>query len=268
MLEILHRYTKAVLYSGDHKTTREAVEAAVKSGANLSWAYLSGANLYGADLSGANLSGAYLYGADLSGANLSGAYLYGADLYGANLYGADLYGAYLSGAYLYGAYLSGANLSGAYLSGADLYGAKGFSRERCMDLLMLLDQPGAIRAYKLVDADGGSPIAAKNGHERIIYEIGKEYAVKADESLDLDCSFGLHVATLPWVIKSRTSETQRILLVEFTAADIASIPNGTDGKFRVHRLKVVGEKDISAMLEREEAEAAEYEAKKAQVKSC
>jgi uncharacterized protein YjbI with pentapeptide repeats len=43
------------------------------SGADLSEANLSGANLLGADLSEANLSGANLSGADLSEANLSGA---------------------------------------------------------------------------------------------------------------------------------------------------------------------------------------------------
>ena len=55
-----------------------AVKWAVKSGA-----YLSGADLSRADLSGAYLSGAYLSRADLSGADLSGAYLSGADLSGA-----------------------------------------------------------------------------------------------------------------------------------------------------------------------------------------
>jgi len=89
MIEILQRYTRAVLYTSATATEiAEAVREAVASRADLSGAYLSRA-----DLSGANLSGAYL-----SGANLSGAYL--------------------SGAYLSRAYLSGANLSGAYLSGA------------------------------------------------------------------------------------------------------------------------------------------------------
>jgi uncharacterized protein YjbI with pentapeptide repeats len=66
----------------ENGSLRMALEAAVKSRANL-----SRANLSGADLSGADLSGANLYGADLSGADL-----YGANLYGANLSGADLYG--------------------------------------------------------------------------------------------------------------------------------------------------------------------------------
>jgi hypothetical protein len=80
------------------------------SRANLSHADLSGAYLYGADLSYANLSGAYLYGAYLSGANLSGANLYHANLYGADLSRADLSYANLSGADLYRANLYGADL--------------------------------------------------------------------------------------------------------------------------------------------------------------
>jgi hypothetical protein len=90
------------------------LERAVKSGADLSRAYLPGA-----DLSGADLSRAYLPGADLSRA-----YLFGAVLAGAVLAGADLSGADLSRAYLARADLSGADLSGASLSGTDLSRAK------------------------------------------------------------------------------------------------------------------------------------------------
>ena len=105
---IKHHLTGLVLFEGEAgMTTRQMLEKATASGANL-----TGANLTGADLSGVNLSRA-----DLSRVNLSGAYLSGANLTGANLTGADLSGAYLSGADLSGAYLSGAYLSGAYLSG-------------------------------------------------------------------------------------------------------------------------------------------------------
>jgi hypothetical protein len=127
-ITIKHRFTNSVLFQSERDSWRAAVEAALKSGADLYGANLYGANLYGAKLSGADLSGANLSGANLSGANLYGAKLSGADLYGANLYGAKLSGANLSGADLYGAdlygaKLSGAKLSGANLSGADLYGA-------------------------------------------------------------------------------------------------------------------------------------------------
>jgi hypothetical protein len=67
---------------------KEAVESAVKDGANL-----DGANLYGANLRCANLDGANLDGANLRCANLRCANLEGANLEGANLEGANLDGA-------------------------------------------------------------------------------------------------------------------------------------------------------------------------------
>ena len=66
MIDIVHRYTKAVLYHSD--TAQTIVGAVVEAnlhGANLHGAYLYGANLRRADLHGANLHGADLYGADL-----------------------------------------------------------------------------------------------------------------------------------------------------------------------------------------------------------
>jgi uncharacterized protein YjbI with pentapeptide repeats len=85
---------------------RDAVEIAVKGGADLSGADLSDANLSDADLIGANLSGAYLRGANLSDAYLSRA---------------NLSLAYLSLAYLSRANLSRANLSGHKVNGKPLF---------------------------------------------------------------------------------------------------------------------------------------------------
>jgi hypothetical protein len=61
-----------------HSLWLKGVEGGVK--ADLSGAYLSGANLFVANLSRANLSGADLFGANLSGANLSRADLFRANL--------------------------------------------------------------------------------------------------------------------------------------------------------------------------------------------
>jgi len=91
MTEIIHRYTRSVLYtSASASAIAEAMREAVNVGADL-----RGANLRDADLRGANLGGADLRDADLRGANLRGA-----DLGDANLYGADLGGANLGGANL------------------------------------------------------------------------------------------------------------------------------------------------------------------------
>ncbi len=75
IFEIKSRFDGKILFSLETKSLKLCVEAAVKSGADL-----SGADLRGAYLSGADLRGAYLSGAYLSGAYLSGAYLSGADL--------------------------------------------------------------------------------------------------------------------------------------------------------------------------------------------
>jgi len=118
--EILHRHTGAVLWSGQARDMRHAVELARRAGATL-----RGADLVGATLRDADLRGADLVGANLRGANLRGANLRGATLWGANLGGADLHEATLWGANLRGADLSRAKLSGARLWGANLGGANG-----------------------------------------------------------------------------------------------------------------------------------------------
>ncbi|MCB0296933.1 MAG: pentapeptide repeat-containing protein [Calditrichaeota bacterium] len=92
---------------------------------DLSYAELSGLNLYWADLSGADLGAANLSGTELFLANLSGADLSNANLKRTNLTKADLSEANLSGANLSGANLSqskliNANLSDAILDKADL----------------------------------------------------------------------------------------------------------------------------------------------------
>ncbi len=109
-------------------TMRHVLEAATKSGADLSRAVLSGADLRDADLREADLRYADLREADLRGADLRYADLREADLRYADLREADLSGADLRGADLSGAVLSDADLRYAdlryaVLSGADLRGA-------------------------------------------------------------------------------------------------------------------------------------------------
>ena len=130
--------------------------------------------------------------------------------------------------------------SSANLRSADLSYALGINKNRCTPLRILFEQPGCIRAYKLVKADGLAPF---NGG--IIYEIGKDYEVlNADINENEQCAQGINLATLDWCMKE-WKEGYRILLAEFTANDIACIPIATDGKFRVFRCKIVGEKDLS-----------------------
>ena len=168
-----------------------------------------------------------------------------ADLQGADLPGADLRGAYLRYADLRGAYLRGAHLQGAHHQGA-----KGVDPSLLCDLLMLLEAPGPLRAFKLVKANGTGPF---NGGLK--YEVGGQYEV-ADANTDPNeaCGAGIHVATLPWVMRE-WQDGYRVLLVEFWAKDIACIPTATDGKFRLHRCRVVEERDVSALVKKMRGEA-------------
>ena len=52
------------------------------------------------------------------------------------------------------------------------------------------------------------------------------------------CSRGINVATLQWCLKY-SAAAWPFLLVEFKACDIAAIPHASDGKFRLHRCKVL-----------------------------
>ncbi len=93
--EIKHRVTAAVLFSIETESMRMAVEAAIKSGADLRsadlrYADLRYANLRSADLRYADLSSADLRYADLRYANLRSADLRYADLRYADLSSADL----------------------------------------------------------------------------------------------------------------------------------------------------------------------------------
>ena len=78
---------------------------------------------------------------------------------GANLSDANLSDANLSGANLSDANLSDANLSDAYLRGANLRGATGINPNLTTPIRILLDQVGAIRAYKLVNERGEGPFS-------------------------------------------------------------------------------------------------------------
>jgi hypothetical protein len=227
----------------------------VKLGLAVKWAIKSRANLTEANLSGAYLSGADLYGAYLYGADLTGADLTGADLYGANLYRADLTGAYLTGAYLTGANLYRADLTGAYLTGANLYradlteaaltGAKGHIPERTTALAALPYMTGVsagcIAAFKLVNHKGEGHV--NGGIKYPVGEVVEEPNANCDPGTQYGA--GLNIADLPWVLREYV-EGDRVLLVEHRPEDIAAIPYGTDGKYRVKRLKVL--RDITDEL--------------------
>lgn len=69
----------------------------------------------------------------------------------------------------------------------------------------------------------------------------------ADTNPHEDCGRGIHVATLDWCL-NQWSAGYRIFVVQFEKDDIAAIPYGQTGKFRLKRCKVVREIDLKAEL--------------------
>ena len=155
---------------------------------------------------------------------------------GANLGDADLRDAFLGGADLRDANLGGADLRGAFLGGA-----KGINKHLTTPLYILQDQVGKIRAYKLTKEDGTGPY-----YPSIKYEVGKTYSEKSDCNEQKQCGEGISLATLDWCIKE-FKPGYRIFIAEFTSKDIACIPIGSDGKFRVKKCKIVAEKDLKEL---------------------
>jgi len=103
----------------------------------------------------------------------------------------------------------------------------------------MLDQVGKIRAYKIVNEENEG---IYNGG--LVYEVGDVIEVKdADTNEQEHCGKGINLATLDWCIREY-KKGYKILIAEFTKDDIASIPIGSDGKFRVHRCKIIGEKKL------------------------
>jgi hypothetical protein len=215
MAKILDAQGKVIFESAG--TLKQAVIKCVSEHISLADANLADAYLADANLANANLARANLADANLASANLARAYLADANLARANLARANLAEAYLAN---------------ANLDRANLADAKGINPARCTPLLILQDQPGKIRAYKLVNAKMEGPY---NGG--IKYKTGKEIKVpSADTNINAQCAPGINVATLDWCLR-HWQKGYKVMLVEFTAEDIAAIPTATDGKFRLSRNK-------------------------------
>jgi hypothetical protein len=141
--------------------------------------------------------------------------------------------------------LAGANLADAYLAGADLAGAdladaKGFIPERTTHLASIKFLP-VCHAFKVVNEKGEGHI---NGGLK--YRLGQRVTVKnADSDPATMCSKGIHVADLPWCLRE-WREGYRILLIEHSPDDIACVPYGTDGKYRLKSCTPI--KDITDEL--------------------
>jgi hypothetical protein len=177
------------------------------------------------------------------------------DLRYSDLRGSDLRGSDLSYSNLSYSDLSYSNLSDSNLRGSDLRGAKGISPERTTPLLILAEQVGKIRAFKLVNAEYQSPI---QNHNKLTYNVGDTLTAKANTDPLVQCAEGISLCTLDWCLQS-WRDGYHVMVCEFSAKDLARIPTATDGKFRVHKCKVIREYDLTPIFEREKKEREEWE---------
>ena len=185
--EIKNRFSGSVIFSIETESWKLAVEAAVKSSADLSSADLRSANLSSADLRSANLCF------------------------------------------------------------ADLCSAVGIDKNRSTPLRILLEQPGPVRAYKLVNATGEGPF---NGGINYLKPEVEEFSVKNFTAGENEqCGAGINLATLDWVMRE-WKPGYRILIMEFFVSVPPGnlvIPTCTDGKFRVKTCRRVGEKNLKEL---------------------
>ena len=130
----------------------------------------------------------------------------------------------------------------ANLYNANLSSAKGINKCLCTPLCILEEQIGKIRGYKLVNSKFEGPF---NGG--IKYAVGKKYEVKNANIDDTkECGAGINLATLDWCIIHYQIGCH-VLVAEFNQKDIAAIPIASDGKFRVHRCKIISEKNLEKL---------------------
>jgi hypothetical protein len=99
-----------------------------------------------------------------------------------------------------------------------------------------------IHAYKFVRKNGAAPYFPRKG---LRYKVGARITTKRfDTNRNIECGEGLHVATLEWCVvrvmwRRWQIEGVKIIEVDFRPEDIVCVPYGTDGKFRVKRLRVL-----------------------------
>ena len=146
----------------------------------------------------------------------------------------------LRGSNLRGSDLRGSNLRGSNLRDSNLRDSKGANKNLVTPLRILLDQPGPVRAYKLVNENGEGPF--NGGINYLNLKVDQFSVPSVDTDENKLCAPGIHLATLDWCMHE-WKQGYRILIMEFIAADLC-VPTATDGKFRVRACRRVGEKDL------------------------
>ena len=94
--------------------------------------------------------------------------------------------------------------------------------------------------YKAVRKDSNG-IYRADRDKNFIYEIGKYKTEKCDSNVKEDCSYGIHISTLNWALNfGKNWNNLAILEVKTKISDIV-LPEGSDGKVRTSKVKVIRE---------------------------
>jgi hypothetical protein len=110
------------------------------------------------------------------------------------------------------------------------------------DLAKLDNHVGRVRAFKYTSLEGKSP--TRSGSEALTYRVGDIVSVKkADKSKSVDCSYGINLASKDWIKPKVLYGSYRVFACEFEIEDLAAVPSGSDGKFRVFKCEVMEELD-------------------------
>jgi hypothetical protein len=114
------------------------------------------------------------------------------------------------------------------------------------DLDRLAKHDGIVRAYKYTDENAKSPTQTD---KPLHYVVGKTLKVShVEDDPNVDCGAGINLATLEWVARyAKSNKQRRIFAIEFDTDDLAAIPTGKDGKFRVKECYVVEELDTDKL---------------------
>ena len=73
------------------------------------------------------------------------------------------------------------------------------------------------------------------------YEVGKTKSEKCDPDVKRECSYGIHISHLDWALRFGSGWDNLAIIECETKIDDIVVPEGTDGKVRTSKIKVLRE---------------------------
>lgn len=167
----------------------------------------------------------------------------GAILNGVDFRGVDLSFADFTGAELKRTNFTGARLTGAKLSSADTSQAIGLATTSTEAFEIETGADGTLLGYKLVD-ENFQGIFYRD--QAMFYRVGAFVQAKKVQRDPFSlCGEGINLATIAWcqatrkTLSPKLQKGSQIVVAAFTKGDLAVIPKGSTGKYRVERCLVL-----------------------------